>query len=105
MPSDPVGCCAFARPDSVRSLGERCTVAPQVCIIERRYGFWSYEEPTMKTSHSRPKSEHANARLEPHCPAPVSVTSLPIPACAFSYACGTAVFGLCEPAGETPSYL
>ena len=28
-------------PASVRSLGERCTVAPQVWIIERRYGFWS----------------------------------------------------------------
>jgi hypothetical protein len=25
----------------VRSLGDRCTVAPHVCIIERRYGFWS----------------------------------------------------------------
>jgi hypothetical protein len=36
IPSEPVGCSAFARPDSVRSDGERCTVAPHVCIIERR---------------------------------------------------------------------
>ncbi len=36
IPSDPVGCSACERPDCVRSLGERCTVAPQVCIIERR---------------------------------------------------------------------
>ncbi len=42
---------------------------------------------------------------EPHWPAPVSVVSFVMPARAFSYACGTAVFGLCEPAGETPSYL
>ena len=36
MPSDPVGEPALARPDSVCSEGERWTVAPQVCIIERR---------------------------------------------------------------------
>ncbi len=30
-----VGRC-WARPDSVSVLGERCTLAPQVCIIERR---------------------------------------------------------------------
>jgi hypothetical protein len=36
MPSDPVGESALARPDSVSWLGERCTVAPHVCIIERR---------------------------------------------------------------------
>ena len=59
----------------------------------------------MKTSHSSPNSEQANAGEQPHWPAPVSVTSLRIPACAFSYACGTALLGLCEPAGETPSYL
>ena len=59
----------------------------------------------MKTSHSSPNSEQANASDEPHCPAPVSVASFLIPALAFSYACGTAVLGLCEPAGETPSYL
>jgi hypothetical protein len=44
---------------------------------------------------------HANASAEPHWPAPVSVESLAIPACVFSYAWATAVFGLCEPAGET----
>ena len=48
---------------------------------------------------------HANASEEPHWPAPVSVVSLRMPARAFSYACGIAVFGLCEPDGETPSYL
>ena len=59
----------------------------------------------MKTSHSSPNSAQAKASAEPHWPAPVSVTSLPMPAWAFSKACGTAVLGLCEPAGETPSYL
>ena len=38
----------------------------------------------MKTSHSRPNSEQANAREEPHCPAPVSVVSFFTPACALS---------------------
>ncbi len=38
----------------------------------------------MKTSHSSPNSEHANASDEPHWPAPVSVASFLIPACAFS---------------------
>src|SRR3954447_24923608 len=105
MPSEPVGCSALALPDCVRSDGERCTVAPHVCIIERRYGFWSYDEPTMNTSHSSPNSRHANASDEPHWPAPVSVASFLMPACALAYACGTAVLGLCDPAGETPSYL
>jgi hypothetical protein len=59
----------------------------------------------MKTSQSSPNSEQANASEEPHWPAPVSVTSRLMPAWAFSYACGTALLGLCEPAGETPSYL
>jgi hypothetical protein len=36
MPSDPVGWEACARPELVSSDGERCTVAPHVCIIERR---------------------------------------------------------------------
>ena len=36
MPSEPVVCALCARPASVRSDGERCTVAPQVSIIERR---------------------------------------------------------------------
>jgi hypothetical protein len=36
IPSDPVGWSAWLRPASVRSLGDRCTVAPHVCIIERR---------------------------------------------------------------------
>ena len=45
-------------------LGERCTRAPQVCIIERRYGFWSYEARTMKTSHSRPNRAQAKESAE-----------------------------------------
>src|SRR6185436_4143304 len=102
MPSEPVGWDAWPRPACVRSDGERCTLAPHVSIIDRRYGFWSYEEPTIHTSHSRPNSEHANAIEEPHWPAPVSVAIFFTPACAFSYACGTAVLGLCDPAGETP---
>ena len=36
IPSEPVVCSRWARPASVSSEGERCTVAPQVCIIERR---------------------------------------------------------------------
>lgn len=40
----------------------------------------------MNTSHSRPNCEQANASAEPHWPAPVSVTSLRIPARAFSKA-------------------
>ena len=36
IPSEPVGCSLCARPASVSSDGERCTVAPQVSIIERR---------------------------------------------------------------------
>ncbi len=36
MPSDPVSCWAFARPESVSWDGERWTVAPQVSIIDRR---------------------------------------------------------------------
>ena len=59
----------------------------------------------MKTSISSPNSEQAKASAEPHCPAPVSVASRSMPACLFAYACATAVLGLCEPAGETPSYL
>ena len=38
----------------------------------------------MKTSHSSPNSEHANASDDPHCPAPVSVVSFLMPACALA---------------------
>ncbi len=38
----------------------------------------------MKTSHSSPNSEQANASEEPHWPAPVSVVRRAIPARAFS---------------------
>ena len=33
MPSDPVSCWAFARPESVSCEGDRWTVAPHVSII------------------------------------------------------------------------
>ncbi len=59
----------------------------------------------MNTSHSSPNNRQAKASADPHWPAPVSVASFFTPARAFSKACGTEVFGLCEPAGETPSYL
>ena len=59
----------------------------------------------MNTSHSRPKAWQAKANAEPHCPAPVSVASFFTPARAFACACATAVLGLCDPGGETPSYL
>ena len=59
----------------------------------------------MYTSTSRPKTCPAKAREEPHCPAPVSVVSRVTPSCLLSKACATAVFGLCDPVGETPSYL
>ena len=52
-----------------------------------------------------PNSAPAKASEEPHWPAPVSVESRLMPASLLYQACGTAVFGLCEPAGETPSYL
>ena len=35
----------------------------------------------MKTSHSSPNIWQASAIAEPHWPAPVSVASLPTPAC------------------------
>ena len=38
----------------------------------------------MNTSHSMPNWVQANASAEPHWPAPVSVASLRMPACAFS---------------------
>src|SRR3954467_11171234 len=43
--------------------------------------------------------------VRPPGPGRVPAAGLRPPAWAFSYACATAVFGLCEPAGETPSYL
>ena len=59
----------------------------------------------MNTSQLMSNSEQASASAEPHWPAPVSVESFSMPAYLFSYACAIALFGLCEPAGETPSYL
>ena len=59
----------------------------------------------MYTLHSRPKSCDANASALPHWPAPVSVVSRVTPSARLKKACGTAVLGLCEPAGETDSSL
>ena len=59
----------------------------------------------MYTTHSSPNRLDASASAEPHWPAPVSVDSRRTPASLLAYACATALFGLCEPAGETPSYL
>ena len=41
IPRLPDECSACERPASVSCEGLRCTVAPQVSIIERRNGFWS----------------------------------------------------------------
>ena len=54
---------------------------------------------------SSPNRLQASASADPHCPAPVSVASRSTPASLFAYAWATALLGLCEPAGETPSYL
>jgi hypothetical protein len=59
----------------------------------------------MYTRHSSPNRLHASASAEPHWPAPVSVERRFTPACLLAYAWATALLGLCEPAGETPSYL
>ena len=67
------------RPAAVRSDGLGCTVAPNTCIIIRRYGFWSYDARTCQTSHSSPYCAQANASAVPHWPAPVSVVSFRTP--------------------------
>ena len=48
-------------------------LAPQVCIIERRYGFWSYETRPCRPCTRARSSLQANASALPHWPAPVSV--------------------------------
>ena len=60
---------------------------------------------TCHTSQSMSNRAQANASALPHCPAPVSVVRRVTPSWALYQACGTAVFGLCEPDGLTPSYL
>ncbi len=45
----------------------------------RRYGLDSYEVRTMYTLQSSPNWAVANDRAVPHCPAPVSVVSRPMP--------------------------
>ena len=52
-----------------------------------------------------PISAQAKESALPHCPAPVSVVIRVIPNCLLYHACGTAVFGLWLPAGETLSFL
>ncbi len=71
----------IARPAFVVSLGLATTFAPYSCIIERRYGFCSYDTFTMYTFSSRPKKLHAIASAVPHWPAPVSVVMRLAPSC------------------------
>ena len=58
MPSDPVMVRVLgeelSRPNSVTFDGLECTVAPQISIIVRRYGFCRYDAATCQTSHSMP---------------------------------------------------
>lgn len=68
------------RPAWVRSDGDEWTVAPKVSISTCRYGLPSYDDRTCQISHSRSNTSQANARAEPHWPAPVSVVSLVRPA-------------------------
>ncbi|GBE24798.1 hypothetical protein BMS3Bbin02_01073 [bacterium BMS3Bbin02] len=63
----------MARPASVSDDGLECTVAPQVSIIDLRYGFCSNEAATCQTSQLSPNRPQAKARALPHWPAPVSV--------------------------------
>ena len=91
-----------ARPASVRSDGERCTVRPRSASSSGgRASGYSWSRPS--TPRIQPKSWQAKASDEPHWPAPVSVVSFLMPA-------GGVLVGLaprcwlCEPAGETPSY-
>ena len=55
-PSESGSTSSAARPAFVIDEGLEWTVAPNVSIITRRYGFCRYEMPTMKTSHSSPYS-------------------------------------------------
>ena len=95
----------MSRPALVSVAGLATQLAPQVCIISLRNGFWSKLMRTMKTLHSRPIRLHAKARALPHWPAPVSVVSRLMPNCLLYQACGTAVLGLWLPAGLTLSSL
>ena len=47
LPGESGSSSSTARPAFVSSEGLGTTVAPQVCIMIRRYGFWSYETLTM----------------------------------------------------------
>ena len=87
------------------SDGLECNVAPQTSIIVLRYGLVRYDAATCQISHSMPYCAVAKASALPHCPAPVSVVSRRMPSCVVVEGLGTDVFGLCEPAGLTPSYL
>src|SRR5436309_13347359 len=108
MPSDPVDSGFSSRiflPAWVVGDGDATTSAPNVSMNTRRYGFCSYDALTMKTWQSIPKNAHAIDTAEPHWPAPVAVATRFVPASLLKYACAIAVLGLCEPAGDTPSYL
>ena len=47
LPGDAGSAARIARPELVSSDGLATTLAPQASIIERRYGFCSYETLTM----------------------------------------------------------
>jgi uncharacterized membrane protein len=47
LPGEPGSASRIVRPAWVSSDGLATTLAPQVSIIERRYGFWWYETLTM----------------------------------------------------------
>ena len=95
----------MSRPAWVSVDGLAMQSAPQAAIISFRNGFWSKLIRTMKTLHSSPSSEQANASALPHCPAPVSVVSRSMPNCVLYQAWATAVLGVWLPGGETPSFL
>src|SRR5258706_12772202 len=96
LPGESGSLARIPRPALVSFVGDACTVAPQVSIIALRYGFCSYEILTMYTVTSRPNRAPANARAEPHWPAPVSVVARSSQSIALHFTSGTAVFALCE---------
>ena len=71
--------CNIFLPISVSFEGLAIQRAPKASIIAFLYGFCIKLTLTINTSKSIPNFEQANAKEEPHCPAPVSVVILSIP--------------------------
>ena len=82
LPGESGSSASTLAPEVVSRDGLACTVAPQVSMSVRRYGFWSYEARTIQTSQSRPNCAHEKASALPHCPAPVSVVIRRVPSAA-----------------------